>query len=56
MSQYHDAQAKISSKKAELEVELISEQDKLAKAEQTRVEAINNKKGPTLSNKNLLRE
>merc|ERR1739848_711809 len=44
VSQYHERQAKISSQKAELEVELVQEQDKLANREQQRVGATNDKK------------
>merc|ERR1712106_790357 len=47
MSQYHERQAKISSEKAALEVELASTQDKLVKTEQTRVQATNDKKDLT---------
>merc|ERR1711874_962218 len=44
VSQYHERQAKISSQKADLEVELVQEQDKLANREQQRVGATNDKK------------
>merc|ERR1719376_922973 len=38
VSQYHEKQAKISSQKADLEVELVEEQNKLASEEASRVE------------------
>merc|ERR1719427_91356 len=43
MSQYHERQAKVSSQKADLEVELTTTQDKLSKAEQARIQATNDK-------------
>merc|ERR1719232_1835815 len=44
VSQYHEAQAKISSQRAEIEVELAAAQDKLVKTEQARIQATNDKK------------
>merc|ERR1712045_201558 len=44
LSQYHEAQAKISSQRAEIEMELAAAQDKLVKTEQARVDATNDKK------------
>merc|ERR1712119_247884 len=44
VSQYHEKQAKISSQKADLEIELATSQDQLVKAEQARVQATNDKK------------
>ena len=44
MSQYHEAQARISKEKASLEVDLSTAQEKLASAEQARVQATNDKK------------
>jgi len=44
VSQYHEKQALISSQKADLEIELVNLQDKLVKAEQTRIQATNEKK------------
>merc|ERR1711936_1048076 len=44
VSQYHEKQAKISAQKADLENELAETQDKLAKAEQARIQATNDKK------------
>merc|ERR1712226_348941 len=44
VSQYHEKQAKISSQKADLEIELVEEQNKLADREQKRVQATNDKK------------
>merc|ERR1719419_2214390 len=44
VSQYHEKQAKISAQKAELEIELTTAQDNLAKAEQHRIQATNETK------------
>merc|ERR1712102_10465 len=44
VSQYHEKQALISSQRADLEVALAAAQDKLAKTEQERVQATNDKK------------
>merc|ERR1712142_647409 len=44
VSQYHERQAKISSQKAELEVNLADAQQRLISAEQARVQATNDKK------------
>merc|ERR1739838_929717 len=44
VSQYHEKQAKISAQKADLEIELATSQDQLVKAEQSRVQATNDKK------------
>merc|ERR1712243_440853 len=44
MSQYHEKQAKISAQKADLEVQLVDFQNKLVKAEQSRVQATSDKK------------
>merc|ERR1712106_1265455 len=44
VSQYHEKQAKMTGMKAELEIELTQEQDKLVKTEQKRVAATNDKK------------
>merc|ERR1711892_943014 len=44
VSQYHEKQAKMTGMKAELEIELTQEQDKLVKTEQRRVAATNDKK------------
>merc|ERR1719300_1186664 len=44
LSVYHERQAKISSEKSELEVNLATATDKLAKTEQARVDATNDKK------------
>jgi len=44
VSQYHEKQAKISAQKADLEIELATTQDQLVKAEQSRVQATNDKK------------
>merc|ERR1712106_1211712 len=44
VSQYHEKQAKTWGMKAELEIELTQEQDKLVKTEQKRVAATNDKK------------
>merc|ERR1719343_71291 len=44
VSQYHEKQAKISAQKADLEIELAETQDKLAKTEQKRIQATNDKK------------
>merc|ERR1712106_387309 len=44
VSQYHEKQAKISAQKADLEIELATTQDTLVKAEQSRVQATNDKK------------
>ena len=44
VSQYHEKQAKMTGMKAELEIELIQEQDKLVRTEQKRVGATNDKK------------
>merc|ERR1712203_738715 len=41
VSQYHEKQAKISSQKADLEIELVEEQNKLADREQKRAQATN---------------
>merc|ERR1711923_683232 len=44
VSQYHEKQAKISAQKADLEIELAETQEKLAKTEQKRIQATNDKK------------
>merc|ERR1712227_689100 len=44
LSVYHERQAKISSEKSELEINLATATDKLAKTEQARVDATNDKK------------
>merc|ERR1712183_962339 len=44
VSQYHEKQAKISAQRADLEIELATSQDNLAKAEQARIQATNDKK------------
>merc|ERR1719195_1249938 len=44
LGQYHERQAQISSEKADLEVALAGATDKLAKTEQARVDATNDKK------------
>merc|ERR1739838_905639 len=44
VSQYHEKRAKISAQKADLEIELSTTQDQLVKAEQSRVQATNDKK------------
>merc|ERR1712193_22473 len=44
LSVYHERQAKISSEKSELELNLATATDKLAKTEQARVDATNDKK------------
>ena len=44
VSQYHEAQAKISSQRAEIEMDLATAQDKLVKTEQARIQATNDKK------------
>ena len=44
VSQYHEAQAKISSQRAEIELDLAAAQDKLVKTEQARIQATNDKK------------
>merc|ERR1711971_1476172 len=44
IGQYHERQALVSSQKADLEVALVTATDKLAKTEQTRVDATNDKK------------
>merc|ERR1712158_120963 len=44
LGQYHERQAQISSEKADLEVALAGATDKLAKTEQSRVDATNDKK------------
>merc|ERR1712128_102081 len=44
VSQYHEKQAKMTGMKAELEIELTQEQDKLVRTEQKRVAATNDKK------------
>merc|ERR1719242_1567088 len=44
LSQYHERQAAISSEKAELEIALAGATDKLAKTEQARADATNDKK------------
>merc|ERR1711988_1250073 len=44
LSQYHERQAAISSEKADLEIALAGATDKLAKTEQARVDATNDKK------------
>merc|ERR1719430_1799879 len=44
MSQYHDRQQKCSEQKADLEIALTEAQDKLARTEQARVQATNDKK------------
>merc|ERR1712106_822263 len=44
VSQYHEKQAKMTGVKAELEIELTQEQDKLVRTEQKRVAATNDKK------------
>ena len=44
VSQYHEKQAKISAQKADLEIELTTAQDNLAKAEQHRIQATNETK------------
>merc|ERR1712066_1065757 len=44
LSQYHERQAAISGEKAELEIALAGATDKLAKTEQARVDATNEKK------------
>merc|ERR1740123_1307251 len=44
ISQYHERQAKISSQRAEIELDLAAAQDKLVKTEQARIQATNDKK------------
>merc|ERR1712128_68512 len=44
VSQYHEKQAKMTGMKAELEIELTQERDKLVRTEQKRVAATNDKK------------
>merc|ERR1712055_649420 len=44
VSQYHEKQAKFSAQKADLEIELASSQELLARREQERVQATNDKK------------
>merc|ERR1711971_1117465 len=44
IGQYHERQALVSSQKADLEVALVTATDKLAKTEQARVDATNDKK------------
>ena len=44
IGQYHEKQALVSSQKADLEVALVTATDKLAKTEQARVDATNDKK------------
>merc|ERR1711997_1295118 len=44
VSQYHERQAKISSQKAELEVNLADAQQRLISAEQARIQATSDKK------------
>merc|ERR1719348_1468547 len=44
VSQYHEKQALITQQKAELELQLIASQDKLARLEQERIRATNEKK------------
>merc|ERR1712128_16954 len=44
VSQYHEKQAKISAQRADLEIELSDSQEKLVKAEQSRVQATTDKK------------
>merc|ERR1712059_180952 len=44
MSQHHEKQARYNAEKADLEIALVSAQDKLVRTEQMRVQATNDKK------------